>query len=169
MNAVSLGPLDCPIKSHLTLVIKFRLIADQIDHDILSGVLFDFFVPLGQIIKSLIASDIVSKEHTVRTSVEYSGYWLVRFLAGGIPDLHLDDLVFDTETIGAELHSDGDLVLSLEFIVHNSLHQATLADTSVANNDEFEHVVVLLLQRFVRDVFEGLLLKFIDLCLLHCA
>ena len=60
VNAISLGPFDCPVKSDLTLIVKFRLIADQIDHDVFGGVLFDFLVPLGQIIKSLVASDIVS-------------------------------------------------------------------------------------------------------------
>jgi hypothetical protein len=72
--------------------------------------------------------------------------------------LHLDYLVLDPQTIRAELHTDSDLVLGFEFIVHDSLHKARLANSRIPNNDQLEHVVMFLLQCLVGDMLVGLLL-----------
>jgi hypothetical protein len=44
-------------------------------------------------------------------------------------------------------------MLGLELIVHDSLHETTLADTSVSNNNEFEEEILstqgLIIQHFV--------------------
>lgn len=92
------------------------------------------------------------------TSIENPCNRLVRFLAGRIPYLHLDYLVLDAQAIRAELDTDSNLVLRFEFIVHYSLHEARLSDARIADNDQLEHVVVLLLQSFVGDVLVRLLL-----------
>ena len=52
-----------------------------------------------------------------------------------IPNLELDDFVVNFETIRAELYANCDLVLFFELVVHNSLHQATLPDACVSDDD----------------------------------
>ena len=84
----------------------------------------------------------------------------------GVPNLQLDNLIVDFEAIRAELHSNCDLVLLLEFIVHDALHQARFADARVANNDKFEQVI-LRRQRPVIEHLERYLLDLLDLTLLH--
>ncbi len=59
-----------------------------------------------------------------------------------VPYLKFNNLAFNSESEGSKLHPDSDLMFSLEFIVHNSLHQTTLANSSISNNDEFEKVVL---------------------------
>ena len=56
--------------------------------------------------------------------------------------MQLYDLVVYLETEGTEFHANGDLMLSLEIIIHNSLHKAGLADTSIPNDNEFKELVL---------------------------
>ena len=59
-----------------------------------------------------------------------------------IPNLELDNFVVNLETIRAELDANGDLVFFLELVVHHSLHQATLSNACVTNDDQFEEVIL---------------------------
>ena len=129
--------------------------------------LLDFFEPVGEGIESLLARNVVGQEDAVRATVENTGDGLVGLLASSVPNLHFDKFVFETQPVGAELDANGDLVLGLELVVHDPLHEARLAHARVPNNNEFEHVVVLLLQRFVTNMLEWLLPESVDLTLLH--
>ena len=57
-------------------------------------------------------------------------------------------------------------MLGFEFVVHYSLHQAGLADSSVTNNDKLEKMVVLG-QGLVSNDIVLHFLKLVDLRLLH--
>ena len=57
-------------------------------------------------------------------------------------------------------------MLLLELIVHDALHQARFADARVADNDQFEKVI-LRCQRSVIEHLERYLLDLLDLTLLH--
>ena len=88
-------------------------------------------------------------------------------MASCVPYLELDNLPVDLKTEGSELHSDGNLVLSLELVIHYSLHQARLSDTSVTDDDELEEVI-LRCQRLVRnDLVCQVGKRLIIRCLLH--
>lgn len=104
--------------------------------------LFNFLQPSPQIVKSLISSDIIGQEDAVCSPVEYPGHRLERFLSRRVPNLQFDYFIVNPDAIGSELYSYGDLMLLLEFIVHYSLHETTLADSSVTNDDQFEEVVL---------------------------
>ena len=84
----------------------------------------------------------------------------------GIPDLELDNFVVNFEAIGAEFDSNCNLMLLLELVVHDSLHEAGFADTRISNDDKLEQMV-LRWQRSVSEDLEGDLLDLIDLALLH--
>ena len=58
-------------------------------------------------------------------------------------------------------------MLLSELIIHHSFHQTGLAHTRITNDNQFEHVVVFLLQCFVSDVFVGLRLQTGQTTLLH--
>ena len=77
-----------------------------------------------------------------------------------VPDLQFDDFAVHFEAERAELHAYRDLVLLFELVVHDSLHQTTLAHTGVADDDQFEQVV-LGAQRFVGDDFVAHALHFV--------
>ena len=83
-----------------------------------------------------------------------------------IPYLQFDDFVFNFHAEGSELHSDRYLVLCFELVVHDSLHEATFADSSVSNDNEFKKMVLgvksLISDHLVRD-----LLNVIQLAILH--
>lgn len=70
------------------------------------------------------------------------------------------------ENVGAELNTNGDLVLNFEFVVHDSAHQATFPDSSVSDDDEFEQVV-LFVEGFVLDDLERNAPDFLLLTVLH--
>ena len=55
-----------------------------------------------------------------------------------VPNLQLNDLIVYLEAEAAELDADRHLMLIVELVVHNSLHEARFADTSVANDDQLE-------------------------------
>ena len=56
----------------------------------------------------------------------------------GVPDLQFDDLVVYSEAEGAEFDTDRNLMLSLELIIHNPLHEARLANARITYDDKFE-------------------------------
>ena len=57
-------------------------------------------------------------------------------------------------------------MLSLEFVVHDSLHETTLADSSVSNDNQLEQVV-LCVESLVCDDFVGNSLDVLQLAILH--
>ena len=83
-----------------------------------------------------------------------------------VPDLQLDNLIVDSESVGAELNSNGNLMLLLELVVHDSLHEAGLAHSSVPNNNQLEEVVLGGDLR-VRQHLKGDLLDLLYLTLFH--
>ena len=68
------------------------------------------------------------------------------FLAGGVPDLGLDDLVVDVDAAGGELDADGGLGLEAELVAREAGEQVGLADAGVADEDDLEEVVVVVLR-----------------------
>jgi len=83
-----------------------------------------------------------------------------------IPNLQFDDVVIDSETIWAEFNTNSNLMFLLKLIIHNSFHEATLANTSVANDDQLKQVI-LGSESLVSDNFEGHLFNKVYLFLIH--
>lgn len=77
---------------------------------------------------------------------------LERLLPGSVPDLQLEYLLLDSHQESAELHAHGDLVVLHELVGGESVEQARLADCAVANDNEFEQVVLLLHRLVLNDL-----------------
>ena len=133
----------CTLEGHFSLLFHLCLVAYQVDSHILTCVLLNFFEPFHKIHEGVLACHIIGEENAMRTTVEDTGDRLEGLLAGCVPDLQLDNLApvyFQTER--PEFDTDSDLMLNLELVVHDSLHEATLADTGISNNDQLEQVVL---------------------------
>ena len=83
-----------------------------------------------------------------------------------VPDLQLDDFLVNQEAIRSELDTDCNLVLLLELVVHDSLHQTRLADTSISDNDQLKQVV-LGSKRLVMNDLKRHLFYLVDIILVH--
>ena len=70
----------------------------------------------------------------------------VPFLAGGVPDLGLDDLVVDVDAAGGELDADGGLGLEAELVAREAREQVRLADAGVPDEHHLEEVVVVVVR-----------------------
>ena len=84
--------------------------------------LLDFFKPFRKWNKRFVPSDVVSQENTVRASVENARNRLEGLLSRGVPNLYFDDLFVYLQIVRAKFNSNCNLVLSLELVVHDSLH-----------------------------------------------
>ena len=128
--------------------------------------LLDLFEPVNGVHEGLVSGDIVGEEDAVSSSVENARNTLEGLLASGIPNLKLDDFILDRASERTELHSDGDLMFSLELVVLHSAHQATLTDSSVSNYNQLEKVI-LGGERLVLDDVKGHGLQLLNLILVH--
>ena len=76
-------------------------------------------------------------------TVKNSRHRLEAFLAGRVPDLNFNHLIVYLQVKRAKLNANRHLVLLLEFIIHHSLHEARLSNSCVANDYQFEKMVML--------------------------
>ena len=53
----------------------------------------------------------------------------------GIPNLQFDDLIINLDAKRPKFYSNCDLMFLLELVIHNSLHEARLANTSITNDN----------------------------------
>ncbi len=70
------------------------------------------------------------------------------FLASGIPDLELDAFVVDFELSDTEVHSDGRQEALVEHVVSETAQDVGLTSATVADDQNLEDVVVLLVHVF---------------------
>ena len=67
-------------------------------------------------------------------------------LAGCIPHLHLEHLIFYLDEVGAELHADCDLMLVANLVVDEAPQHARLADSAVTDDYDLEECIELCLR-----------------------
>ena len=139
---VFLSEFDCTLVSDLSLLLHFALVANEIHAHILTRMLLDLLQPVEQVHEGLLPGHIVGQEYAVSASVEDARHRFEGFLTCCVPDLQLDHLALDTESKGTEFNSDCHLMLHLEFVVHNTFHEARLAHSSVSNDNQLEKVIL---------------------------
>jgi hypothetical protein len=71
---------------------------------------------------------------------------MVPLLAGGVPDLGLDEPVVDADGLGGELDADGGPGLQAELVPREPRQQVRLPHAAVPDQHHLEQVVVLLLR-----------------------
>ena len=77
-----------------------------------------------------------------------SGETGLPLLAGGIPDLELDAFVVDFQLSDSEVHADGRQEALVEHVVSETAQDVGLTSATVANDQNLEDVVVLLVHGF---------------------
>jgi hypothetical protein len=75
------------------------------------------------------------------------------FLASGVPNLSLDDLVVNTDAAGGEFNPDGGLGLEAELILGKARQEVGLANARVPYQHHLEQVVVVVLRSVRRHCF----------------
>jgi len=67
------------------------------------------------------------------------------FLASGVPNLSLDNLGIDIQTLGGELNSYGRLGLQIELVPREAREQVGLPHAGIADQNQLEKVIVLVI------------------------
>lgn len=94
-------------------------------------------------VKCLSAGDIVAQKHDIGAPVEHPRDRSERLLARRVPNLDLYNFAFNFDDKCAELHSNRHLVF-FKRAVHYSGQQVRLTDPCVANDNQLESIVDLL-------------------------
>ena len=102
--------------------------------------------PAADAVKGGAAGDVVDEERAEGAAVVGGGDGAEELLAGGVPNLGLDDLAVDLETAGGELDADGGLGLEAELVLGEAGEEVGLADAGVADEHHLEEVVVVVLR-----------------------
>jgi len=71
-------------------------------------------------------------------------------LAGGIPNLGLDNLVINTNATGSEFNADGGLGFKAELIASETREEVGFSDTRVADQHNLEEVIVIIISSIRR-------------------
>lgn len=66
-------------------------------------------------------------------------------LAGGIPNLGLDDLIIDVDAAGGEFHTDGGFGFKAEFISGKTRQEIGFSDARISNQDDLEQVIIIVI------------------------
>lgn len=138
------------------LVLEIDLVADDDEGEVVGvvgGRLDEELIsPAVEVLKGLGDVHVEHKDAAVSAAVEGDAETLETLLAGSIPDLHGDDAVVDHDLLCEEIGADGGLVLVGELLVHVLVHERSLADTTVAEDDNLQenlssgrHLVAILL------------------------
>ena len=154
MNTILFTELNGSFKSDLSLIIELRFVSYHENDNILLPMLLYVLQPLGKWHKCLVSRDVISQEYALSSSVEYSSDWFEWFLSCRVPNLHFNNFSIYTNAIWSKLYSNCNLMLLPKLIVHHSLHETWFSNTSVTNNNEFEHMIVFLLNGFVSNMLK---------------
>ena len=63
------------------------------------------------------------------SSVEDLSYWSETFLSSCVPDLHLEDLIFNLNQVGAEFYTNSHIMVLFELIFDKSFQDTRLTNT----------------------------------------
>ena len=77
---VLLAKLYCSFPSDFTILFQITSVTNQVDNDIIIGMLLDLLQPINHIHESVIPGNIICEKHAMRSTVEYSRYrpeWLL--------------------------------------------------------------------------------------------
>ena len=115
--------LKCLIVGHFSLFLQIGKVANQVNNDILTGMIADFSQPLSfYIIETLPASDIEDKENATRALVETASDRSETLLASSVPNLQLHVcFLFNDHSEISKLNTNGHSMLLCEFLIGEAL------------------------------------------------
>ena len=127
-------------------------------HILLVSVFIDFVKPLSDVVKGLLLGHIIDYQCGLARFVEEFSDGSELFLTGRVPYLKLDDMLpVQTHGEGSELHPYGYLMIGLESTLSKHLHQATLANSGIPDDNNLELGICLKLH--IRVLFNWLSLN----------
>ena len=110
-----------------SLRLQILLVPHHENHHVRVALVLDFLQPRGQVVESFPSVDRVAKENSVSCSVEDFCNRSERLLASSVPDLQLEEGVFDFDAAGAEVDSHCHVVLRVELVLCQSRQDTRLA------------------------------------------
>mmetsp|Transcript_19114 Transcript_19114/g.47532 ORF Transcript_19114/g.47532 Transcript_19114/m.47532 type:complete len:276 (-) Transcript_19114:277-1104(-) len=107
------------------------------------------FSPVIQIVERVGIRHVVYQQAGIRTPIKSHTQRLKALLAGRVPNLQghqmslAEKVVVDNDIVlGQKIGPNGGLVLAREFSCRESIHQGCLSDPRVAQNDNFQRLLV---------------------------
>lgn len=119
-------------------------VADKDDGDGLANT-SQILVPLGDVGVSDARADIEHDDTTVSTDIVSIAETTELFLTSSVPNIEFDLTMICEEGHGVDLDTESGDVALLKLTSQVALHEGSLADTTVADKDEFEFRELLLL------------------------
>ena len=86
----------------------------------------------------LFPGDIIGQKDGMSAAIEHSGHWFEAFLAGSVPNLGFDDLVFQSYLEIPKFKPNGYLMLLFEVIFGEAIQEAGFAYCRITDNDHFQ-------------------------------
>mmetsp|Transcript_86527 Transcript_86527/g.220495 ORF Transcript_86527/g.220495 Transcript_86527/m.220495 type:complete len:276 (+) Transcript_86527:3-830(+) len=129
------------------LILDVALVSYGDDGDVCPGQRPSIRKPIDEVVVRVSVGDVVDDQGTGSAAVIAPRDRPIPFLPGGVPNLEFDAPATDLDDFGTELHTDGVGGALLEFILDELMEQTGLSSTSIANNNELEEVIVLILLR----------------------
>eukprot|EP00612_Vaucheria_litorea_P004569 CAMPEP_0171462820 /NCGR_PEP_ID=MMETSP0945-20130129/6706_1 /TAXON_ID=109269 /ORGANISM="Vaucheria litorea, Strain CCMP2940" /LENGTH=192 /DNA_ID=CAMNT_0011989425 /DNA_START=166 /DNA_END=745 /DNA_ORIENTATION=+ len=125
------------------LVCNIALISNQKLTCPFAGVTVHFAQPIIDVAKRFLARDVVHHDYPVGPSVIGTGNGSEPFLTRRIPNLQFNRLFVNFNGSEAKIDADGADVTLCEGVVGESQEEAAFPDARIADQNEFEEVVVI--------------------------
>eukprot|EP00295_Goniomonas_pacifica_P035461 CAMPEP_0175952210 /NCGR_PEP_ID=MMETSP0108-20121206/30620_1 /TAXON_ID=195067 ORGANISM="Goniomonas pacifica, Strain CCMP1869" /NCGR_SAMPLE_ID=MMETSP0108 /ASSEMBLY_ACC=CAM_ASM_000204 /LENGTH=234 /DNA_ID=CAMNT_0017278537 /DNA_START=113 /DNA_END=818 /DNA_ORIENTATION=- len=129
------GKIDDLLCGQVTLVSNKHLV------DFVGSVAINLVHPLLDIVERLLIRHVVNNNDAVCPAVVAGSDGTEALLASSVPNLELDRLAIELKSTNLEVNTDGGDVALRVGIVREPEQQTTLADTRVADEEEFEKII----------------------------
>mmetsp|Transcript_39953 Transcript_39953/g.66757 ORF Transcript_39953/g.66757 Transcript_39953/m.66757 type:complete len:303 (+) Transcript_39953:39-947(+) len=133
-----------------TVGLAVGLVANEEGLDVGASKGLDLLQPLGNVVERLLHRDVVDHDDSVCTAVITRRNCSEAFLAGCVPDLQTHTRGIDVDGTGFKVDSDGADKVVCEDRVRKLEEKARFTDTRVADDEEFEEVVIISVLSAVR-------------------
>lgn len=138
MHPFLLGEGFCLFSRDLAFVGKVGFVANEKSDNVSAGNVADVGEPAGDVVERVAIREIEHEEGASRTAVVTASDRAEKFLAGCVPELKLDSVLFGLDNLGEEFDTERRLALLVENIADKPDEKACLTNTRVANNDDLE-------------------------------
>eukprot|EP00356_Strombidium_inclinatum_P009785 CAMPEP_0170481290 /NCGR_PEP_ID=MMETSP0208-20121228/1788_1 /TAXON_ID=197538 /ORGANISM="Strombidium inclinatum, Strain S3" /LENGTH=198 /DNA_ID=CAMNT_0010753963 /DNA_START=52 /DNA_END=649 /DNA_ORIENTATION=- len=140
-NAIIACELLGLLGGDLSFIRQVALVSDQDNAHVFVGEPLDLMHPLLHIIKGLAVGHVVHDDDAVGSTVVACCERAEAFLAGCVPNLELNILSVHLDVLDFEVHAYGVEEVLVERIFGVPDEEATLADSTVADQQHFEEEV----------------------------
>ncbi|RMZ97236.1 hypothetical protein BpHYR1_038514 [Brachionus plicatilis] len=142
LHAVLDGELFAPLLAHLSPVVHVALVSDEHSLYIGGRVLLDVADPVSDRVERFFGRDVVDEQDAHGAPVVRGGYGAKALLAGRVPNLQLDLLAVQLDGADLEVYAYGADERGVVLVFGEAEEHAGLADARVADQQQFEQVVV---------------------------